>query len=353
LNLAKKWLETCLRDHVSCQNRNHPTDGWAPTRLLKVTGFRTSVFSMKLCLGSDLKAGTRYLTLSHCWGGRDIVKLTENMLSSFKQDIPLSLLPQNFKDAAALTLFLGYEYLWIDSLCIVQDSPADWAREAAVMGDIYRYSLCTIAALGAADPHGGCFLERSALSFVPCQLFLDPQTQRGVYAENWRNPSPNSSQASSRARLLTRGWVLQESALSPRTLYFGSDMLYYSCTSTHISEAERTQSSSSYRPNIKQRFYDLLDKVEKGEDYYSWAPFWWNIIRDYTACDLTVLSDKWPAISGLAAVVQSKSDTRLVHGLWEKHLVSEIMWRASAPRNNRRINEEMPSWSWIGINEPV
>lgn len=353
LDLAKEWLNGCLTTHEACHSRSHPTgSGVLPTRLVKVAGFRTTVFSTKLCLGKDLPLGTRYLTLSHCWGGADIVKLTEDSLPSFLSDIPLQRLPQNFRDAAAITLFLGCEYLWIDSLCIIQDSAEDWKREAAAMGNVYRYSLCTIAALGAKDPHGGCFVNRSALSFTPCQLFPDSATRTGVYAENWRSRGPHSSQGSYLETLLTRGWVVQESALSPRTLYFGSEMVHWGCTTSTGSEAGPKLSTSTEAKNIKRRFYDLLDKLKDG-DYDRWAHDWWDIIMGYTSCNLSFASDRWPAISGLATIVESKSSSRLVHGLWAVNLPFELLWKVINPRSDKRLEGDAPSWSWISVDEPV
>ncbi|KAH7186800.1 heterokaryon incompatibility protein-domain-containing protein [Fusarium oxysporum] len=352
LELAKEWLNGCLTAHEACHNWSHPTgSGFLPTRLVKVAGFRTTVFSTRLCLGKDLPPGTRYLTLSHCWGGADIVKLTKDSLPSFSSDIPLQRLPQNFKDAAAITLFLGCEYLWIDSLCIIQDSVEDWKLEAATMGNVYRYSLCTIAALGAKDPHGGCFVNRSALSFTPCQLFPDSATRTGVYAENWRSRAPDLLRGSSET-LLTRGWVVQKSALSPRMLYFGSEMVYWGCTISTASEADPELSTSTRDTNVKWRLYDLLDKSHDG-DYYKWAHSWWKIIEGYTSCNLTFASDRWPAISGLATIVESKSSSRLVHGLWAVNIPFELLWKVNNPRRDKRLEGDIPSWSWLSVDEPV
>ncbi|KAF5669453.1 het-domain-containing protein [Fusarium heterosporum] len=355
LELAKEWLNSCLTIHEACNTWSHPTgNGFLPTRLIKVSGLGTTVFLTKLCLGKDLPLGTRYLTLSHCWGGADIVKLTKDSLSSFLSDIPLQRLPQNFRDAATIALFLGCDYIWIDSLCIIQDSAEDWKHEAAAMGNVYRYSLCTIAALGAKDPYGGCFVNRRALSFTPCQLFPDSATRTGVYAENWRSRAPDWNKGSGSETLLTRGWVVQESALSPRTLYFGSEMVYWGCATCTASEADPKlpTSTSIQNTNVKQHLYDLLNKSENG-DYYTFAQTWWNIITGYTSCNLTFASDRWPAISGLATIVESKSSSRLVHGLWAMNLPFELLWKVFNPRRDRRLEGDTPSWSWLSIDEPV
>ncbi|KAI1369914.1 heterokaryon incompatibility protein-domain-containing protein [Xylaria arbuscula] len=345
LSLAKQWLNTCLAEHDACNRRSHPTSGWhLPTRLVKVTGFMTKVSSLKLCLGKDIAPGTKYMTLSHCWGGADIVKLTAGTLEQFQTEIPLPDLPKNFKDAASVTLFMGYEYLWIDSLCIIQDSIEDWGREAGTMGNVYRYSICTIAAAAATNPHDGFFVERDARSFTPCQIVPTGRNGRGVYAENWRDRL-------GRETLHTRGWVCQESALSPRTLYFRTRMVDWNCTMASAVENDTEMATWTQRPGIKQDFYQLLDK-SRGE-YTSWSSAWWSIIAEYTKCNLTFDKDRWPAIMGLATAVETQSGRRLVHGLWEANLPVELMWKISNPLKGKRLESEAPSWSWLGWTSPV
>lgn len=95
----------------------------------------------------------RYVTLSHSWGGNVPLITTTKSLATHKQSVPLASLPPTFKDAIAIARKLGVQYLWIDSLCILQDSSADWETEAGLMGDVYGRSYFTIAARGAANVH--------------------------------------------------------------------------------------------------------------------------------------------------------------------------------------------------------
>jgi hypothetical protein len=104
--------------------------------------------------------------------------------------------------------------------------------------------------------------------------------------------------------------------------------------------------------NIKSRFYSLLDMTKDG-DYYSWAPNWWRIVHDYTACSLSFPSDRWAAITGLATMVENKVGSRLVHGLWEMKLAEEMMWTVSGPRHDVRVEGQGPSWSWLAVDGPV
>ncbi|KAI1325299.1 hypothetical protein F5Y16DRAFT_401610 [Xylariaceae sp. FL0255] len=232
--------------------RSHPSGDWRlPTRLVKVTGLMSEVISMRLCLGKDLPPGTRYLTLSHCWGGANIVKLTQGSLETFLSNIPKENLPQNVKDAGT-------------------DSAEDWEREAKMMGNIYRHSTCIIAAVAATNPHDGFFVERDSRSFIPCQIIPQSAQRRGgLYAENWRNRAGKEI-------LTTRGWVCQERALSPHVLYFGTMMVSWKCTTASVTEVDTTWSSWSQKPGIQRKFYEILDDIKSG-DYDKWSMKWWEI----------------------------------------------------------------------------
>jgi hypothetical protein len=99
------------------------------------------------------------MTLSHCWGGAGVLKLTAGSLHELSTGIEISILLQTFQDAIPVALALRVNYLWIDSLCIFQDSIADWARKSSAMGNVYRHGLCNIAATASKDGNGGLFLH--------------------------------------------------------------------------------------------------------------------------------------------------------------------------------------------------
>ena len=99
----------------------------------------------------------RYVCLSHCWGRSQCIKTTRSTYDKWKSGVPWSMLPRTYQDAIVITRRLGIHYIWIDSLCIIQDDSADWERESSQMASIYGNSFLTIAATFAADGNGGCF----------------------------------------------------------------------------------------------------------------------------------------------------------------------------------------------------
>ena len=104
-----------------------------------------------------------YITLSHRWGTDEQVMLTKASLPDMRKRIELPKLSKTYQDAIAITRSLGFRYLWIDSLCIIQDSLLDWQMEATKMGDVFKFSFCTIAASWASSNSEGCFFDRGPL----------------------------------------------------------------------------------------------------------------------------------------------------------------------------------------------
>lgn len=102
-----------------------------------------------------------YLTLSHCWGQTEVIKLTTATISSMQAGIPILELPMLYQDAVTACKQLEIPYLWIDSLCIIQDQELDWTREIAAMGAVYSNALCNIEASHSTDSSGRLFFSRN------------------------------------------------------------------------------------------------------------------------------------------------------------------------------------------------
>lgn len=361
--LAKSWLRTCLDDHEKCRYSAHGDD-FIPTRLLKVTTSGPFLLSVQLCLtkSEDFPPHTPYLALSHCWGTTEIVKLKNSTLPTFLRAIPLSSLPPNFSDAALITARLGYTYLWIDALCIIQDSPDDWTHEAATMGNVYSSAACTISALGSADSRGGCFVTRNPLAFVPCVL-RSGDDRDSVWVDNQQVRRPDS-EGEMCPPLHRRAWVVQERALAPRTLHFGSEMVFWECVEGNGFEGEPWKKQTGYEhsrerasdPSVAQKM-DLkmtlhtMRQLCRSGDWADWECFWWKMVQEYTASKLTLDKDKWAAFSGLAKEVEQHTRTRLYHGLWESNLFDELLWKVLEP--GRKVDYDAPSWAWLSVDTGV
>lgn len=142
------------------------------------------------------------MTLSHCWGETQFIQLGQSNQDAFRQGIPWSSFPQTFKDAIRIARFLGSEYLWIDSLCILQDCAENWLAESATMGDIYTKSTCNIAASGASNCHEGCFYPRDYFTLHPQLLPWSSGSQSDFYLVNQFIASKHPN------KLYSHAWVL-------------------------------------------------------------------------------------------------------------------------------------------------
>jgi hypothetical protein len=162
LTQVREWFFDCLNNHPACsQKLNYAL----PTRVLEVKPLsRANSFEVRL-----LERGSSnepYVTLSHRWGNRQPLQTTKENYETHLSGIMFDNLPKSFQDAVFTTQHLGVKHLWIDSLCIIQDSEEDWQAECARMAGIYANGMVTIAASDAEDATMG-FLDIKYDSYGP------------------------------------------------------------------------------------------------------------------------------------------------------------------------------------------
>jgi hypothetical protein len=171
-----------------------------------------------------------YMTLSHCWGKADTYKLTSETASHLRAGLRISLLPRTFQRTIDVVRSLGTKYLWIDSLCIIQNSTADWEQESAQMGQVYSNGLLNIAATGSTDGEGGLLRERpSKLPLESTACYVSPSWKDHCNSNLLVHRSSLPSRMLLDGPLLSRGWVLQERIMAKRILHFGKSQLYWEC----------------------------------------------------------------------------------------------------------------------------
>ena len=249
------------------------TERELPTRLLYVEPIdptaptRGPIVRLELTEGKDV--GIEYLALSHCWGGDIPFKLVEGNIETYQKGIPVLELCENMQDAFSITRNLGFYYIWIDSLCIIQDCNEDWAKEAVRMGAVYSNAVCTIASTGSASSTGGCFHGRSTLSLKPCKIgvsSLDSLLPEWIYA--CRDDVFDFQRNVDRSPLSIRAWVQQERLLSRRILHFGAEMMYWECCRRSASELAPNGYVYKRYPNdfYDNYFPDLTYNIETRTD---------------------------------------------------------------------------------------
>lgn len=364
---AAEWLRECMLEHDSCSGVNTPKE-WAPTRLIDVGSSSPFPDIVKLKQTKGWQTPIRYAALSHCWGAVQPLKLLQSNLHVLMDGICLANLPKSFQDAVYTTRKLGIQYLWIDSLCIIQDSKEDWDLESSLMTDVYGGCLLNIAAAASNDCTGGLFQSRPSSYLGPCLISVE--SQNGALVSRYQLWDENTWHAEfETAKLNTRAWVMQERMLSPRTLAFTKAQLFWECRCKRASEEfpseypielfEKWQRGfeQPYLHN-KLKTYTLNRHADGrlGDDHIPRLSLaWHNLVMLYSRKDMTFEKDKLVAISGLAILFSQQMGIDYFAGLWKFTLLSDLLWEVNADKNvrDRPLTYRAPSWSWASVECPV
>ncbi|KAF2231294.1 HET-domain-containing protein [Viridothelium virens] len=357
LDTAYRLLNVCNLLHTVCMTAG--TTHTLPTRVVDVGNSKRLP---SLCLSNG--RSDRYCTLSYCWGSSSgWFNTTSDNLSKRTQFLPFTIngkpMPKTYHDAIVITRRLGIRYVWIDALCIIQDSAEDWQRESAKMREIYRNSYCTIAATGSTDVEEGILNFRPAQQLSTSEVVFGQSRPKITYFGRHLKPTiPDKTRLIVDATFSNRGWIFQEMLLSPRTLHFTAHCLYFDCLSGTSSELDSVDNPRpSEDPDLSLKKVLIDQRTCHSSTAYA---FWWNIIYEFTRKDLTKEADRLPAISGIASRIHMNVADYYVAGLWQNELVEGLQWVVAT--EYERVPERLPrrpnifvapSWSWASVIGPI
>lgn len=268
-----------------------------------------------------------------------------------KSGLTISDLPQTLQDAITVTRALGQRYVWIDALCIIQDSPDDWDVESSKMGSVYHGAYLTIAAATASDVSEG-FLSRDCQEMTPwykvpyheewvnhegCSTILGARLLKSSASCDDKNPAT--------APLLawkSRGWTMQEQWLSRRIVKYHAYELRWVCQKG--AKCQCSMGRGAYSFNRLDQPILSYNRLESS------IIQWYDVIEDYTARKLTDPRDKLPAISGLSELFQEVIQSPYIAGLWVKHLLLGLLWAVLDGKvGYASENYIAPSFSWASV----
>lgn len=400
--LARRWLDECAQNHKDCKV---PPATPMPTRVIDVGGDGRD----PILVETGGRPG-RYATLSYCWGKKPQLRTTKETLSAFLEAIPVRELQQTALDALELCRRLGIPYLWIDALCIVQDDEDDWLRESARMCDIYSSSALTIAAARSLSARQGVFgyqqyggpeysqtcsfrgTEVHAMKITLGEHVGNPLAVNIARQETGRVAEKSWLLRPQELPLARRAWTVQERVLSRRVLYYTPQELWWECDSCWACECGRAndtkdrelededEDDSADGDNRHLNFeFDPVREANTGsfgwlrdprrytrsltldQAYKRWAA---GVVPLYTAGKLTVLSDKLPALSGIAQQFQRCLRARFgvadeyLAGMWRGDLAQQLLWLIGPYVGRPRLAPYpvecgIPTWSWASVNGVV
>jgi Heterokaryon incompatibility protein (HET) len=358
--LYSHWLGFCCSEHSACSSSNSRL----PTRVIDVS-LTNSNQSPFLFVSHGIT--DKYVALSYCWGPLMPVKLTENNLKEFQTSIDLATLPKTFQDAIALTRSLKIPYLWVDALCIIQDSSEDWKHEAPRMKDIYQGSTLTISALRAENVLVGFSSPRAGFK-VSLPAICDDGRRYVI-----REPCRDFQTALRQSRISTRGWCFQERIMSPRILHLGQEQNFWECRTAvcqengvkYPSETSFAESYPEFSEHQHIKNWLFSQRLPRFQSQYN---LWYRAVEMYTQLHLIFQNDRLAAIAGIAHRFQENGAGPYVGGLWKQDLLAGIHWVPYNERGfahnmrpydsdnsdiceelNRSASCQAPSWSWASV----
>ncbi|KAF2183407.1 HET-domain-containing protein [Zopfia rhizophila CBS 207.26] len=340
-DFARRCIQDCLTNtkHTSCRTS---LSSITPKRLLDVGRVTAPIRIIEMGTHPTPEE-LKYITLSHCWGTGPVLTATKENYYSLARNIPFEKLPSLFQDAIIITRQLGLRYIWIDSLCIIQDSIRDWETESAKMSAIYENSYITISATTSGDSQTHCLSDRRK----PVKIDYRNTTGKefALRARKILNHHPDAKEgtpARPTGPLTTRAWALQEHVLSTRILHYTETELLFECKTSYCCECQPSRKAYSTTPA-------LIPKALGNGKKYGICDAWQHIVSQYSKRELTVPMDKLPAISGIASRIQEATKSDYLAGLWRENLTSDLLWSAN-PSSNARLE---PSWALDAYRAPT
>ncbi|UJO16349.1 uncharacterized protein CLAFUR5_04891 [Fulvia fulva] len=361
--LALQWLARCRANvdgkHTQCKDQTK--NFRHPNRVLDVF---TTLSTNRLKLVSpvsevDLFSRDRdFITLSHCWGtwgAEHSPKLTsQNIRSRFSIGLDLDNTPKTFRQALEIANWFGVRWLWIDCLCIIQDSLEDWLLEASLMADNYKNALLNISADAFDDARKGCFVDRDPLDITPIETHASNLDQSWYviptdhHLFDWMDNAPSFS----------RAWIHRERQLSRRILHFTGKEIVWECCGTDKAgfASEMFANGAPFtRTFNRENKFQICDVLNEDIDPTDIHATWNDVCENLSRKRLTKATDMPIVLSSIAEefdAIPPAGEVEYVGGLWKSEFPECLLWDSST---HFRKSEEYiaPSWSWLSVAAPV
>ncbi|OCL14348.1 HET-domain-containing protein, partial [Glonium stellatum] len=326
--MAQKWLDRCVATHERCRK----TISGETLDIFDEPRLPMRVIDVGLANGSQVprlletqgRKG-KYAALSYCWGppDRHPLRTMRDNLDAHLKCLKLESLIKTHQHAVAVTRAIGIKYLWIDSLCIVQDDPMDWERESAVMGFIYERAHLTIAASAIQDSGEGLFVKRSQpRPTVNLPYINSSGQQEGLFAVSGFRVDNGLFPQVQLSALSKRAWATQEWILSRRMIHYMESSMIWTCQ-----EIQQTETGMP------------APVFAMDED-------WDGVIRMYTRRGITYPGDRLFALQGISNEMQKRRKDKYVYGMWTGDFPQQLYWMRADKLEKNTALPHVPSWSW-------
>jgi hypothetical protein len=333
---------SCITEHEQCR----PEIAFLPKRVIDIS---ESIYKL-VEPARDTKG--LYATLSYSWGGKGFAMATSGSYEALKHGFDGKSLPKTFQDAATMARSLHIRYLWIDTLCIIQDSITDWEEESPKMGEIFGGAAITIAASSSPHPDHTLFKTREP-RYQEVELYNGAaggphdvvfkarrKIRRGIHAKIGRSTDTDADPLDARA------WGLQERLLSTRLIAFTGTELQWTCRTLKSCECHQN-------PQPSQPLFPAPTGLSRIETTIKHSRSWIQVIEDYSNRKLTNPNDKLPALSGLASKFGNVTGFTYIAGLWKESILYDLVWQRDIGPVSVSSTWLAPSFSWASAPSPV
>lgn len=371
LLLVRRWLDTCLQTHKSCNKiaERHP---FVPPRLVQLDD---AAESFRVVPATELAPGTRYATFTHCYGPDDEgIKLLESTVRHLSSQQPLSALPQSYRDACAVLGQLGLSHIWIERLCVIQDNQADQQahQDKLLRRDILSNGFCGIGDAGSGSSSSGLFTKLDRGPLAPDVFLFQPRADAPPSPHVLLKDITTDKLRAFRCEPISESvQALRDRLLVSRMVYFGSQMLFWECHASHHDELGTTTTAEHgpdivgregelapsgsmpvvklWKPLLEYCTHYLEDPVDQILD--RWASF----VTRFSKLGASP-SERLPLLENLAMEVRQLlaehgcEDTTYLAGLWRVSFPAALLWLTQKPAQEAPATPFAPSWSWASVD---
>ena len=353
--LVNYWLRRCNEYHEECHVMQSQGRKDIRIRLIDV---------VDQCIVHGSLAN-RYFALSYVWGGIERLKATRDNITELEKKGSLHMrsasIPRSVLDAMAFVARLNQRYLWVDSLCIIQDDRAEKHDQISLMHEIYTAAYATIVQHSGCDANAGLpGVREGSRSLIATKTHVGNKIL--IAKANYATPKVLSSSIHS-----TRGWTLQEVLLSTRCLHFFNKHLTFVCGEEwaqdwnvqYSNEDPYTRVASRELSRVSHRLWQMnpfsLTRIDDGlgrdAESVRWLrhfDIYGRIVTNYTIRSLSFESDTLPAFQGLGGAITRLNNARFHFGMPSNCFDLALLWINLGPYKRRasRGPEVVPSWSW-------
>ncbi|RSL78311.1 hypothetical protein CEP51_008326 [Fusarium floridanum] len=373
MRALRQWLEDCPTNHPECcltlsgSQVLQVESASLPTRCIEVT--RGSDGARRVRIVETGQKRGKYITLSHRWTSSTAeISTTRRNYAERLTGGNFERLPRIFENTFDLAEMLGVPLVWIDSICIIQDSVEDWKNEAGKMAEYYQSSLFTVTGFETTTELG---LFTAPERDIPKLARLPYRDRDGTVKGSFYIARAKDHEAKTQytrlvgqSELLTRGWIFQEWLLSRRIVSFTRAGCFYQCqrlkprnpTGGEVSVSEGEEGSANLVFKSKLR----LDNLSIPSLIFSQ---WRLTAHLYSGLALTKAGeDRLIALSGVAkefskalgrvGVADTSTDGQYLSGLWRGDLWMGLLWEVNGVNIHPRL-PSIPTWSWASVMHPV